>query len=203
MSNTSGGKVSARVYRRRRITVAVLALVLIGLLAWGISAVVGMFSAEQPQAPQTQGQNVQASPSPSSGEQAEEASQNLCKSGEIEVVASLDKRNYAPEENPVLTLSIENTSKRDCEINVGTSQQEFLISSGSDRIFSTVDCLANSEDVLLKFAAGQKESAKFNWDRKRSAPGCKAINAQPLPGTYKFTAALGEVTSEPVTFELK
>lgn len=203
MSNTSGGKVSARVYRRRRITVAVLALVLIGLLAWGISAVVGMFSAEQPQAPQTQGQNVQASPSPSSSEQADEASQNLCKSGEIEVVASLDKRNYAPEENPVLTLSIENTSKRDCEINVGTSQQEFLISSGSDRIFSTVDCLANSEDVLLKFAAGQKESAKFNWDRKRSAPGCKAINAQPLPGTYKFTAALGEVTSEPVTFELK
>lgn len=203
MSNTSGGKVSARVYRRRRITVAVLALVLIGLLAWGISAVVGMFSAEQPQAPQTQGQNVQASPSPSSSEQADEASQNLCKSGEIEVVASLDKRNYAPEENPVLTLSIENTSKRDCEINVGTSQQEFLISSGSDRIFSTVDCLANSEDVLLKFAAGQKESAKFSWDRKRSAPGCKAINAQPLPGTYKFTAALGEVTSEPVTFELK
>ena len=203
MSNTSGGKVSARVYRRRRITVAVLALVLIGLLAWGISAVVGMFSAEQPQAPQTQGQNVQASPSPSGGEQADEASQNLCKSGEIEVVASLDKRNYAPEENPVLTLSIENTSKRDCEINVGTSQQEFLISSGSDRIFSTVDCLANSEDVLLKFAAGQKESAKFSWDRKRSAPGCKAINAQPLPGTYKFTAALGEVTSEPVTFELK
>lgn len=203
MSNTSGGKVSARVYRRRRITVAVLALVLIGLLAWGISAVVGMFSAEQPQAPQTQGQNVQASPSPSSSEQADEASQNLCKSGEIEVVASLDKRNYAPEENPVLTLSIENTSKRDCEINVGTSQQEFLISSGSDRIFSTVDCLANSEDVLLKFAASQKESAKFNWDRKRSAPGCKAINAQPLPGTYKFTAALGEVTSEPVTFELK
>lgn len=203
MSNTSGGKVSARVYRRRRITVAVLALVLIGLLAWGISAVVGMFSAEQPQAPQTQGQNVQASPSPSSSEQADEASQNLCKSGEIEVVASLDKRNYAPEENPVLTLSIENTSKRDCEINVGTSQQEFLISSGSDRIFSTVDCLANSEDVLLKFAAGQKESAKFSWDRKRSAPGCKAINAQPLPGTYKFIAALGEVTSEPVTFELK
>lgn len=203
MSNTSGGKVSARVYRRRRITVAVLALVLIGLLAWGISAVVGMFSAEQPQAPQTQGQNVQASPSPSSSEQPDEASQNLCKSGEIEVVASLDKRNYAPEENPVLTLSIENTSKRDCEINVGTSQQEFLISSGSDRIFSTVDCLANSEDVLLKFAAGQKESAKFSWDRKRSAPGCKAINAQPLPGTYKFTAALGEVTSEPVTFELK
>lgn len=203
MSNTSGGKVSARVYRRRRITVAVLALVLIGLLVWGVSAVVGMFSAEQPQAPQTQDQKVQASPSPSSSEQADEASQNLCKSGEIEVAASLDKRNYAPEENPVLTLSIENTSKRDCEINVGTSQQEFLISSGSDRIFSTVDCLANSEDVLLKFSAGQKENAKFSWDRKRSAPGCKAINAQPLPGTYKFTAALGEVTSEPVTFELK
>ncbi|GAA1416224.1 hypothetical protein AUR04nite_28680 [Glutamicibacter uratoxydans] len=203
MSNTSGGKPSARVYRRRRITVAVAALVLIGLIVWGITVLVGMFTSSDAPSPDAAAPSVQSSPSAGSGEEAQTASANACKEGEVKITASTDKKSYAPEENPVLTLGIENTSDRECEVNVGTSQQEFLISSGSDRIFSTVDCLANSEDVLLKFAAGQKENAKFDWNRNRSAPGCKAVNAQPLPGTYKFTAALGELTSDPVTFVLK
>lgn len=200
MSNTSGGKPSARVYRRRRITVAVLALVLVGLAVWGVTAVSAMFRGDaEPAAsgPTT----VQASPT--AGESAEEAPSNSCKDGEIKISASTDKQSYASGEDPVLTLGIENTSERDCELNVGTSQQEFLISSGSDRIFSTVDCLSNSEDVMLTFAAGQKESAKFTWNRNRSAPGCKAVNVQPLPGTYKFTAAIGDLTSDPATFSLK
>lgn len=200
MSKTSGGKPSARVYRRRRITVAVLALVLVGLIVWGVTAVVGMFGADD----EPKGANptpVEASPNAS--EPSGETESNACKAGEITITASTDKQSYASEEDPVLTLGIENTSKRDCELNVGTSQQEFLISSGSDRIFSTVDCLSNGEDVVLAFAAGQKESAKFTWNRNRSAPGCKAVNAKPLPGTYKFTAAIGEMTSDPTTFVLK
>lgn len=200
MSNTSGGQPSARVYRRRRITVAVLALVLVGLIAWGVTAVIGMFGAgDDPKA--STPAPVEASPNASGP--SEESASNACKAGEIAITATTDKQSYALGEDPVLTLGIENTSKRDCELNVGTSQQEFLISSGSDRIFSTVDCLSNGEDVVLGFAAGQKESAKFTWNRTRSAPGCKAVNVQPLPGTYKFTAAIGELTSEPATFVLK
>lgn len=200
MSNTSGGKPLARVYRRRRITVAVLALVLVGLIVWGVTAVVGMFGADE----DPKGSNpTTAEASPSASEPSGETESNACKAGEITITASTDKQSYASEEDPVLTLGIENTSKRDCELNVGTSQQEFLISSGSDRIFSTVDCLSNGEDVVLGFAAGQKESAKFTWNRNRSAPGCKSVNAKPLPGTYKFTAAIGEMTSDPATFVLK
>ncbi|WP_313812967.1 hypothetical protein [Glutamicibacter sp.] len=203
MSKTSGGKESAGVYRRRRITVAIAALLLVGVIIWGITALVGLFSSGDNPNPTAAAPSVQATPSADGSEKPKEASGEVCKDDEVKITASTDKKSYAPEENPVLTLGIENTSDRDCEVNVGTSQQEFLISSGSDRIFSTVDCLANSEDVMLKFAAGQKESARFEWDRKRSAPGCKAINSKPLPGTYKFTAALGEFTSDPVTFVLK
>ncbi|MFJ2621386.1 hypothetical protein [Glutamicibacter sp. NPDC087344] len=200
MSNTSGDKPSARVYRRRRITVAVLALVLVGLIIWGATAIAGIFGGnDQPEAAAP----VSATASPSAGESAPPADSNSCKAEEIKITATTDQSSYASGEEPVLTLGIENTSERECEVNVGTSQQEFLISSGSDRIFSTVDCLDNGEDVLLSFAAGQKENAKFTWNRNRSAPGCKAVNVQPLPGTYKFTAAIGEMTSDPATFVLK
>ncbi len=200
MSNTSGDKPSARVYRRRRITVAVLALVLVGLIIWGATAIAGIFGGnDQPEAAAP----VSATASPSAGESVPPSDSNSCKAEEIKITATTDQSSYASGEEPVLTLGIENTSERECEVNVGTSQQEFLISSGSDRIFSTVDCLDNGEDVLLSFAAGQKENAKFTWNRNRSAPGCKAVNVQPLPGTYKFTAAIGEMTSDPATFVLK
>ncbi|MNW64810.1 hypothetical protein D3C74_431250 [compost metagenome] len=66
-----------------------------------------------------------------------------------------------------------------------------------------MDCLQNGEDVQLVFAPGQKENARFTWNRDRSAPGCKAVSVQPRPGTYKFTAAIGEIESEPVSFTLE
>lgn len=186
---------------RRRITVAAIALVLVSLIIWGIVAVVGLLTPD-PQSAPAPAPTAQSSSAAPSSESAEDAAKK-CKSDEIKITASTDAKSYESGKKPVLILGIENKSKRECELNVGTSQQEFLISSGADRVFSTIDCLQNSEDVPLTFAAGQKEDARFTWDRVRSAPGCKAINAQPGPGTYKFTAAIGEFESEPVSFKLE
>ncbi len=127
----------------------------------------------------------------------------MCKDDEIEITATTDARHYASDKNPTLILGIENVSKRECDLNVGSSQQEFLVSSGADRIFSTIDCLDKAEDVNLTFKPDQKENSRFTWKRERSAPGCKAVSVQPRPGTYKFTAAIGDFVSEPVTFVLE
>ncbi|PQZ98935.1 hypothetical protein CQ017_10505 [Arthrobacter sp. MYb224] len=199
MSNASGAKSAASVYRRRRIAVVAIALAIVGLLVWGTVALAGILGASpagagDPQAAPTNS----ASPS----ESAEPSSDGKCTVEEIEITAQTDAGSYATDKQPVLILGIENTSKRECELNVGTTQQEFLITSGNDRIFSTVDCLTDGEDVQLMMKPGQKESARFSWSRQRSAPGCKSVNVQPRPGTYKFTAALGENNSEPVTFQL-
>ncbi|KSU63097.1 hypothetical protein [Arthrobacter sp. NIO-1057] len=201
MSNASGGKLPASVYRRRRITVAVIAVVLVGLIIWGVIAVAGLFSSDQEgsAAPQATAQTS----APAESTQSEEDAAKKCKSDEVEVTATTDAKSYATGKEPVLILTVENTSKRECDINVGTNKQEFLISSGSDRVFSTVDCLQDGEDVSLTFAAGQKENARFTWNRERSAPGCKAVSVQPGPGTYKFTAAIGEFESKPVSFTLE
>lgn len=191
---------------------AVLALLLVGLIAWGVVALVGLLapdagkSSESPPAAQQSqpAQSQEGKPGEDSeSPEDEEAAARKCKADEIEITASTDAQSYASDKKPVLILGIENVSKRDCELNVGSSQQEFLVSSGSDRVFSTVDCLADGEDVVLSFKPGQKENARFTWNRERSAPGCKQVSVQPRPGTYKFTAAIGEFESEPVTFTLE
>ncbi len=103
----------------------------------------------------------------------------------------------------MLSLSVTNGNKVPCEVNMGTSQMEFLIISGSDRIFSSRDCQAESADLLKTIAPGKTETANFPWPRNRSVPGCVAIEAVPgAGGTYVFTARLGNALSPKAVFQL-
>lgn len=102
-------------------------------------------------------------------------------------------------------MTVTNTGTVPCEVNVGTSQMEFAISSGADRIFSSVDCQEGGEDLMKLLEPGGSEVANFPWDGLRSAPGCTdaAPELQPKPGWYAFTAKLGEVSSDKAVFELQ
>ena len=90
-----------------------------------------------------------------------------------------------------------------CGVNVGTTQMEFLVVSGADRIFSSKDCQADAQDLIKTIPAGGSETANFPWQRVRSTEGCKAVTGEPKPGVYVLTASLGPVTSSKAVFELK
>lgn len=219
------GKPSPEVFRRRRIVVAVALLVVLALLVWAVVSVVGLFTGSSDQAgPPAAATSSSAAPtSPagtsasesasgsagasaaasSGGSSAAEAAANGCPSGDIEVSAATDQGTYGAAEKPVLEMKITNTGSKDCTVNVGTSQQEFNIVSGSDRIFSTTDCRKDPSDSRMTLKAGASESARFTWDRLRSAPGCKNVETKPRPGTYTFAAKLGDVESGEVNFSLK
>ena len=126
-----------------------------------------------------------------------------CVAGDITVSAATDKQSYGAGEDPVLILNIKNTGKVPCTMNVGTSQQEFVVTSGSDRIFSTRDCQKDPEDTKIKLEKGQEENARFTWNRVRSLPECQPISSKPRPGTYKLKVSLGDKESKPVTFVLQ
>ena len=194
------------VYRRRRLFVGILALLVLAAAAGGFAAVAGVISgAGQPggsEAGGTQpaadaGTAGSAAPSPTS-------TAGGCDPSRVSVTAATDKLAYAAEENPMLSLSVTNGNKVPCEVNMGTSQMEFLIISGSDRIFSSRDCQADSTDLLTTIAPGKTETANFPWPRNRSVPGCVAIEA--VPGTggayYVFTARLGNTVSPKAVFQL-
>lgn len=127
-----------------------------------------------------------------------------CNQNLVTVSASTDKAAYGPDENPLLSLKVTNGGTMPCEVNIGTSQMEFLVTSGADRIFSSRDCQAKSEDLVKTIAPGASETANFPWARNRTLEGCQPIEAKPGAGGayYIFTAKLGSRASPKAVFQL-
>jgi hypothetical protein len=219
---------SPEVYRRRRIAAGVLVVLILGVLGIGVWAAVAAVSSTAggpgPEAQQSlaataspsasatgtagasQPASSAASPSASSGQGSATPSPSAtpaCDPHLITVSAATDKASYAPADKPVFTLKVTNGNTVPCGVNVGTTQMEFLVVSGADRIFSSKDCQADAQDLIKTIPAGGSETANFPWQRVRSTEGCKAVTGEPKPGVYVLTASLGPVTSSKAVFELK
>ena len=211
-----GRRPLAPVYRRRRLLAGLVLLLVIAVVFSGFVAVssaisgtqpsggqpsgTGAASASQPTASvsesQTESTSASAAPTASSGDGCE---QNL-----VTVTAATDKDSYAAGEKPLLTLKVTNNNKVPCEVNIGTSQMEYMITSGSDRIFSSKDCQAESTDLMKTIAPGKSETANFPWQRNRTVQGCQSVAAAPGAGGayYVFTARLADKTSTKAVFQL-
>jgi hypothetical protein len=206
-------KPSPAVYRRRRLFLGAALLLVIALVVGGFS-LAGAFNGSSEQASSTDpaaGATASADPSsqasPSSSAPAPTPTPSptpACNQNLVTVAASTDKAAYGPEENPMLTLKVTNGGAMPCEVNIGTSQMEFLVTSGADRIFSSRDCQAKSEDLVKTIAPGASETANFPWLRNRSVEGCQPVEAKPGGGGayYIFTAKLGSKASPKAVFQL-
>ena len=149
-----------------------------------------------PGATASQGASPGATASPSA------SATSACDWQLITVSAATDKPAYAAGENPVFSLKVTNGNPVPCEVNVGTTQMEFLVVSGVDRIFSSKDCQAEAADLVKTLPAGGSETANFPWHRVRSVPGCAGVPVQPRPGVYVLTTSLGTTTSSKAVFSL-
>lgn len=206
----ASGKTSAAVYRRRRLFVGVALLVAVALGLGGF-AVAGAFNGKQ--ASSTAGASDGATEPASAASSAPSENQAgtptpaptpSCNQNLVTVSASTDKAAYGPDENPLLSLKVTNGGTMPCEVNIGTSQMEYLITSGADRIFSSRDCQAKSEDLVKTIAPGASETANMPWPRNRTLEGCSLIEAKPGAGGayYIFTAKLGSKASPKAVFQL-
>ncbi|CAN7530638.1 hypothetical protein LJR013_003775 [Pseudarthrobacter oxydans] len=206
--STAVRKPSAAVYRRRRLFLGGAVLLIIALVS--SFAVAGAFSGRSEQASSTAATasaEPTAAASPSASAPAPMPTPSAtpgCNQNLVTVSASTDKAAYGPGENPMLTLKVTNGGTMPCEVNIGTSQMEFLVTSGADRIFSSRDCQAKSEDLVKVIAPGASETANFPWSRTRSVEGCQPIEAKPGGGGayYIFTAKLGSKASPKAVFQL-
>jgi hypothetical protein len=207
-------KPGPEVYRRRRLFVVIALLIVVGL-AFGGFAVAGAFSGTE-QASSTESATAEATapaPSPSDSPSAVPSAAPTptptptpsCNQNLVTVSASTDKPAYGPDEKPLLSLKVTNGGTAPCEVNIGTSQMEFLVTSGADRIFSSKDCQAKSEDLMKTLAPGASETANFPWPQNRSVEGCQPIATKPGGGGayYIFTAKLGSKASPKAVFQLK
>ena len=205
-------KTVSPIYRRRRLFVGAALLLVIAVAFGGFAAASNILNAGQSGSgggETPSGQETEAAPAPGTTASATaspspSATGNGCELNLVTVTAATDKPAYAAGENPVLTLKVTNGNKVPCQVNIGTSQMEFLVTSGSDRIFSSTDCQADATDLVKTIAPGQSETANFLWERNRSVEGCKLIDAKPGAGGayYVFTARLADKTSPKAVFQL-
>jgi hypothetical protein len=228
---------SPAVYRRRRLAVTILALLVVAALTVGAVAVAGVLGrgadanadgsptpgttaapvTEEPAAatvPATPTPRASATPSPSptatrspsptaSASARPSASSKACDPDDVVVRAETDRQSYGPDDIVMLALVVRNDGDTACAANVGTSQMEFLVTSGDERVFSSIDCQQASQDLELTIEPGAEQRAEFEWSRNRSMPGCTAVTEEPGAGRYTVTTKLGVRSSSPVDFTLE
>jgi hypothetical protein len=198
------------VYRRRRLFAGGALLLVLGLIAGGVATVSAAVNAKTEQVAATEGGSTsqpsggQTAGAPSSSPSATPSASPACDQKLVTVTAATNKASYGPDEKPVLTLKVTNGGKLPCKVNIGTSQMQFLVTSGSDRIFSSGDCQASSNDLVKTIAPGKSETANFPWPRSRSVQGCAKIAEGSAAGSgyYVFIAKLGAKVSPPAVFQL-
>ncbi|MCA5923119.1 hypothetical protein [Curtobacterium oceanosedimentum] len=123
-----------------------------------------------------------------------------CAKDQIVLTPVLDKQAYGPTEDPQIAMSIENTGKNSCHLDLGSAQQVLTISSGEEQYWSSKDCQTGgtNQDVTIK--AGQTlTTPAIAWDRTRSSTStCDSSRPAVSAGgaSYHLEVAVGDLESE-------
>jgi hypothetical protein len=133
----------------------------------------------------------------------EPAAPSDCAPTDLTVTLESDAERYADGADPTFTVTFTNSSAETCLVEAGNGSQALVITSGSDRIWSSHDCPAvagGSRPLLLP--PGAQESGRVAWPRVRSDEKCSGELPEPRPGTYTAMAVMGGAQSGTVVFTL-
>lgn len=195
-----------QLYRRRRIIVAVLAIIVASVLTLGVvlavQAVQSVREGLSGPAPAAE------SPEPSAPGPVGDAGSGDCPPDTTRVVAATDEDEYEDDEEPVLTIEVQNTHSADCLIDVGTERQEFVIEHEGDTVWSSRYCEssddgAEGESNPLVFPAKSGKKTSLEWPRVPVDDSCRQTDEAFPAGEYDLIVKLGDEESEPAPFILK
>lgn len=223
MSSPTRGRLPAHVYRRRRLAVLTVAVLLVlgfgRVLSWGSDASDG--DADQavqaaadtkasgdatpsasPSATKTKkknkNKNKDKTPSPTPTPLAQPT--GPCPDADVTVTPSVPEPVAG--RDVVVVLNLQTGTTEACTWHVSAETVTLSISDGPDDIWSSRECphVIPSTDVVVRRA--QATPVPVTWSSKRSDEYCTERTAWVLPGTYSLAAAAfgGEPTE--VTFEL-
>ena len=202
---TPVGRQPPSVYWRRRL------LVLLGLIAVIVVIVLiivrpgGTPTANPSKSPTPSATSPSATPTPTF---TSAAGGEACNPGQIAIAAITDSNSYASGVQPALSMSITNIGSAPCTFDVGTAAQEYIITSGTDRIWSSKDCQTGAVANPVVLAPGvEQRTTPFAWDRTRSSTDtCNTTRPAAVSGpdgpTYKLQVKLGTLESTQTAFRL-
>ncbi len=184
------GPQSSKVYWRRRLIVGLGVIAVIVIIILIVS---------RPGSAPAKKAVVKDTPTSSSSASTPKAA-DACAPANIKLEAITDKTTYAAGENPQISMRITNTGTATCTMNLGSTQQELKITSGSETYWDSKDCQTGAVDStqVLKPAAPLTTPA-IAWDRTRSSTTTCSASRSPVTAggaSYHLTVKLGDITSK-------
>lgn len=192
-------------YRRRRFVL----LLAVALIATIVTLLIvrpwedGAATPAKPAPGESTSVDASADPSASATPKPRKPGEVLaCTKADVVVTAGTDQEEYGSGSNPKLSITLKNTSKYDCTIDVGTATQVFTISSGADIWWRSTDCQKNPTKQLATLKAGQETTTNpaIEWQRERSSVDTCSDEVRPVaPGggaSYHLAVSIGGIASE-------
>jgi hypothetical protein len=189
------------VYWIRRAVVALAALLVL-VLVWALFLRGGGGGGDDDAAePATEPATTEDEPA----DEPDTAASRTCEADDLQLALTSDATTYAAGATPTFTVTITNAADSSCTVDAGTASLEVLVTSGDDRIWSSLDCAvegADGAERMLLLAADAQEAAGVPWARVRSDATCSTGLAEPRPGTYHAVATLVGAQSADLVFTL-
>lgn len=196
---------AASVYRRRRLVFVVGALLVVAVIAagaWALLARPWEGGGEPKPIVTSSTIPVTETPTPDAGETPVPTATQApgivaCAAADIAVEAVTDAEAYGEGQLPQLSIALTNNGAVDCTINVGTTTQRFVITSGADTWWRSTDCQENPSDTIVTLTAGATvtSAAPVQWDRTRSSvETCAETNRPRAPAggaSYHVAVSIG------------
>jgi hypothetical protein len=206
------GPEPAAVYWRRRAAVVAGIVIVIVLLVMIIKALASGPSSDAKSPPPTGKQSSAPAESGSAQPKIAACSAKQLAGARLaagaDILLTHDKNAYTAAEPVTLVAQVKNTSAEDCSLRNNPHTVVLKVMSGSDRIFDSSDCAANTpEDAgdLIVVKSGETTDIPISWDATRSQQGCREIAEKPFraqDATYVATVKILDIASDETQFLL-
>lgn len=181
----------------RWIVVLVALAAVVTALVLGVRAVAGALSGDDStDAPAPAGSTSEDAAEPTTDPAAAPAE---CAAPDLSVQVAADAPAYTLGQTATFTLTITNGGAAPCTVDAGRTATQLVITSGTDRIWSSADCEPGDPRLLLLDTGGTDVST-IAWATDRSAPECPADLPAIGAGTYQAVVTTATTSTEPLVF---
>jgi hypothetical protein len=125
-----------------------------------------------------------------------------CPHADLVLSLTSARYSYPAHAQPEFGVDVVSTASGRCSADLGASHLHVVIRSDGKQIWDSADC-AGLAPRATTLARGVPATVPITWNRKASAPGCRAAHRAARSGTYTATAYIGNLSSRAVTVVLR
>lgn len=196
------------VYWRRRavVALAVLLAVILIVVLWPSGGDPTPTAAEGDPAPAASASPSASEPeaSPTASPTASPSSTQVseCSDSDLNIETKVDTADPKVGQPVSVSMTIANISEAPCTRDVGPVVNEFLITSGGYRVWSSDDCNPGGPSQVETIPPGQAFMVQAAWPAIVTSPGCPSPQQPAQAGSYDVAGANGSAIGTSASFTL-